>query len=372
MTMIASLHLNNVPIIVGDLLISDSIRPKEMILPTFSEDVLQYLSPASRRHPVKFNQKIYILKSNVCIAFAGSVFHFKSLLEDVRLFCKYHDIVTSQMMNDFLEGRHDETWTEFDCIIYVADKVENEYYLGVFKHGNWFKLETLLYGDVWSTGSGAADFLTTTSEAGTYSVIAPENPLAAAVKSIAMKICQILSEERITLKNVKKHWGAGFELVYFAGGQFRKLDNITYIINYSKLDHNNNGLIPLPAAVMNYKYHDDTLIITVVKPDEINIELENDTYHLRTTNIKCNQFYVVPIDSKQEVLTNEVYSDLNFKSFNKVLGYIIHQNEEIKIPTIFQEGEDFKIELDISAGLEISFKREITDVLRTKIIQSNS
>ena len=93
---------------------SDSIRPKELILPTFSEDVLQYLSPSSLRYPVKFNQKIYILKPNVCIVFAGSVFHFKRLLEDIRQFCKYHDVITSEMVIGFLNERRDEIWNDLD------------------------------------------------------------------------------------------------------------------------------------------------------------------------------------------------------------------------------------------------------------------
>lgn len=67
-------------------------------------------------------------------------------------------------------------------------------------------------------------------------------------------IVKLLAKERLTLSTIKKHWGAGFELVYFSNGKFQKLDNVSYILNYGLFDRNGNiPEVPVPSIVMNYK-----------------------------------------------------------------------------------------------------------------------
>ena len=78
MTMIACTFNNSTPIIIGDILISSNLKPASFILPTHSDDVVQFLADTSKYHPHSLSHKIYILKSNVCIAFSGDVAFFKT------------------------------------------------------------------------------------------------------------------------------------------------------------------------------------------------------------------------------------------------------------------------------------------------------
>jgi len=70
----------------------------------------------------------------------------------------------------------------------------------------------------------------------------------------------------LRLTSVKKHWGAGFEMIYFDGKQFAKLDSITYVNNQGIFDEVGDiPEVPVPGIIRHYKNYGETLIITVFR-----------------------------------------------------------------------------------------------------------
>jgi hypothetical protein len=68
-------------------------------------------------------------------------------------------------------------------------------------------------------------------------------------------LCKLLASERLTLTSVKKHWGAGFEMIYFDGEQFAKLDSMTYVINQGIFNEVDDiPEVPVPGVILHYKY----------------------------------------------------------------------------------------------------------------------
>lgn len=170
--------------------------------------MLQYLSSSSEYHPFRFNQKVYILKHNVCIAFAGIVSSFKTFLEDIRIFCNIHDIITAEILNKFLKGLNDESWEDFSCLIFVVEKENDENRLGIFKQGKWLRKQTDLFGEVWPIGSGGLDFIKETVVKADFSGTS-QNEQHFILKINVIMICRLLCSERATLNTVKKALGSG-------------------------------------------------------------------------------------------------------------------------------------------------------------------
>src|SRR5215471_9322973 len=77
-------------------------------------------------------------------------------------------------------------------------------------------------------------------------------------------VSKILSRERATLHTVRKHWGAGFEIVYWTGQKFAKVDDIVYLLNNGIITENGNFDIPVPTLILRYKYHGEILSITCI------------------------------------------------------------------------------------------------------------
>ena len=137
MTMIACTINRFAPIVIADILISQKDKPNSFNIPVLQEDVLQYLSGINE-HPISLDQKIYILKHNVCIAFAGTVGYFKDFLEDISIFCRVTDNITIRKIEDFLNDyATEEIWQNFSFLILVVETQNDCNLISRLHHGNW-------------------------------------------------------------------------------------------------------------------------------------------------------------------------------------------------------------------------------------------
>jgi diadenosine tetraphosphate (Ap4A) HIT family hydrolase len=278
MTMIACTLNKAMPVLIGDLLISSSQKPPAFELPVLTDDVVQYLSSEASDHPIRLDQKIYVLKENVCIAFAGDVADIKKFLIDITIYCKAKEEITTLDMQQFLQQHvGSDTWKEISFVILVAERLRDEIGIGKFLHGQWLKADTELYGEVWATGSGAEDFLIEASVKMDFSGNYEPDDAEHVIQANLIMICRLLAQERKTLNSVKNHWGAGFEMIYYDGRQFKKVDEITYVINYGKYtDAGGIRQVPIPAIILHYKYFGELLVISVIRAFSGNT-IENDT-----------------------------------------------------------------------------------------------
>lgn len=361
MTMIACTLNKGGPILLGDILVSDEEKPEEFILPTLSEDIFKYLPTEGALYPVCLNQKMYILAPNVCIAFAGKLFYIKRFLEDIRIYCNTHKELTFAIIEKFLKEKEDESWKEFSCIILISQIENGDLHLCKALHGNWSHATSETFEDVWATGSGSLDFLIETNQkVKVVTQFVPEDPRHA-LQTNTVLLAQLLSRERAQLHTVKKHWGAGFEMIYFDKNHFTKIDNITYVINQGLVNPDGTVPTPIPSIVLHYKYHGDVLLITCIRTFGGQTTETDTQYIIRSTNFSLRPFIVIPLDYTESLDFSEITKRLAFKNEHNAMGYIIETKTGLYLPASVNIGPELQVSFNDEEGLTIIMEKEVND-----------
>lgn len=308
MTMIACTHNHGTPIIISDLLISDAKRVDNLILPSVSDNIMDYLKAENEYHPVYLSQKIYLLKPNVCIAFAGISFYIKQFLEDISMHCNRFPEVQPEHINTFLK-EYDQSEFPEDAVcflLFVAGMHDGKFGIAQFTRGNGMTFESHDFGKVVAIGSGAMDFLKEVAEAGTLTSQLTPGTIEYAIQINSILIGKILAKERATLHTVNKHWGAGFEQVYFYNGQFNRIDDICYILNQGNLDEHGEIDVPIPAVILYYKYKGNILTITGIAPHNGETEVTDAAIIVRYKSFNITQFIVAPLNYKTQLISRSL------------------------------------------------------------------
>lgn len=352
------------PVIIGDLLISSDYKPSKFELPVLNDDVMQYLSANASDHPIRLDQKIYILKENVCIAFAGTVSDIKSFLEDISIFCNAKEDISSIDIRDFLQQHVDsEAWKEISFVLLVVDPQTNHFNLCKILHGQWLRADTTIFGEAWATGSGGEDFLVEASENVELFSTYESNNAEHAIQANLIMISRLLAKERKTLNSVRKHWGAGFEMIYYDGRQFKKIDDITYVINYGNYtDAGEVPQVPIPAIILNYKYHGELLVITVIRCFSGNTIVNDDSYTIVSDNILKRKFIVTPFEFSEDI-DQSLGDNYSFTSNLNVMSYILEGQGHYFVPASFNIGRELEIEHLHPNTIKVTMLKPINDRL---------
>lgn len=369
--MIACTNNLGAPVLIGDLLISDTQKPDSFILPTLSDNVIGFLNPATSRYPILLSQKIYILKPNVCVAFAGSVAAIKLFLEDLKRLCAYHETITSEHINSFLDGYdHSELPKEdLSFIILVSGVHGGELGVVQFTRGDGITGNFDNFGKVTALGSGGEAFITEVSEAGRLNSKFEPGSVAYAIQINTILISKILSKERASLNTVSKHWGAGFQVIYLntADDTFNKVDDITYIINHGHMDEKGEFGVPIPTIVLRYKYHDDILVITAIAADYGEREVNSEKIIVRYRSFGVTQFVVAPIDLNHDVDLSQFSTDTSFISFKNAMGYILKTKTGKYLPASFVIGPEITVDYKHRTSLTITMFKQVNDSLQESV-----
>jgi hypothetical protein len=101
MTVIASTSNYGYPIIIGDLLISAEAA-QSIDLPTTSADIDMFVNKKRKFKPVTLLRKIYVIKPNLVVALAGSVFQMKFFLNELEMRSRLYDPFSKTELDAFL------------------------------------------------------------------------------------------------------------------------------------------------------------------------------------------------------------------------------------------------------------------------------
>lgn len=259
MSLISLHELNNRPYLIGDLLISSPDKGHDLSIPTHLKPVEHLLPSTQQRFPSKLKQKLYIINPKLCLAIAGSVVSMKLFLKDVRQHFRYKPTNLDEI-NDLLFQYSEVPHKDLSyCVIYAEQK-ENEKPFRYFFKGGKNIIETLSQ-KLWIAGSGSQDYSADIAEPFRFSSSVPSSDPRFSIANLLMDLAKMLAKERFTLNTIAKFWGAGFELILFEDNQFKKLDDITYILLKGAIDPTGQ-MVASPVSFYNYKYHSDLLIIT--------------------------------------------------------------------------------------------------------------
>lgn len=369
MTMIAYTSNFSAPIVLGDLLISSTDKPDGFHVPVLPEDVFQYVTDPTDYHPIMLSQKIYIIKPNICVAFAGAIYYIRRFIEDFVMFCNVIEEVTSELIKIFMENHlEDEDWKHFSFLILVSEKKEDYIHVGRFIHGSWLQGHSDVYGDFLTAGSGSGDFAEELIKESKLLSGYDKNSYSYALQVNTILISRLLATERLNLDTIRKHWGAGFEMVYFEKGIFTKLSDITYVINSARF-YNNGDLpeIPVPIAILNYKYHGEILVISVIQPIKGTSTVTDTQYIISSDDFKVRQFIVAPLGYESEEVKFEVSNNLSFSSHHNAMSYIIKTSTGNYIPANFNIGPELEVKYTHPKNVTITMEKEVLDRLAREI-----
>lgn len=364
MTMIASAIKDGVPILISDILVSQPQRPLyPFVLPTTMIDVLQFAKDDRKYYPSFFNQKVYVIDERVCIAFAGNLHTIKRALEDVRMFCKICKSVTGEQLGKHLADiTKDGDWEEFACIAHVIEVG------GSLVRFHYKAKEGIspLFGDVVTSGSGNADFISESLEQGSISLQGVTNPFLKALMMGGTLISKMLCKEWFNLHTINNDWGGGLELVFVNKNRFEKLNNVTYVINYEEFSSEGKLPVPKTILVLHYQYIDEILVITAIRPNNKTIEVSANKYEIKSNNAEVKIFQVSPLDSDKDSITEAAKKMLpSFVSRAVGMGYVFTFEEDIYIPAGFHIGPDIVVSYDEKEGLNITMTKDFHDTITT-------
>jgi len=362
MTMVATTYNDdNILLILGDMLVSSLLPPDHFLLPMLFSDVLPHLPSSAAYRPVDLMQKIYILKNNVCLIFAGSLDDFEPLLEDLILYCRCRAEVSGEELD-----AHVKQFSlinpigDISVMILVLQKLDGKPGARLIPAGDWVTGKSSLIGNITAAGSGAKDFIALSQlKSNTLIEVAVSDPLGKAILANVVLLTRILAQERAVLSTVKAYWGGGFEVAYIAAGAFHKLDDITYIIYQGQFDEADDIETPVPALILHYKYYGDTLVMTSLTAPRGSIHT-TDTHHIfRYMEFIHHQYNVKPLLPVNGI--GDVPEDPSFVSTRVAVGYILNKGDGDFIPASLHFEHDLKVEYQHGKNVTITMSKEMME-----------
>ncbi|TYZ14190.1 hypothetical protein FY528_00195 [Hymenobacter lutimineralis] len=323
MTLISCTSNFSYPIVIGDILTSSNEVEKELEIPVFLDGVNSRLSEDQELFPYRLRQKIYIIKDYLVVALAGLEYEMKVFLEELKNNFKYLDL-TIENLHSFLKYFDFEEFKDSSALILFAEKKIEGVLIHTLNIGKWRKNNSSLYEEVLACGSGAEYFVKESMFEMNISAEGDHNMLNRAISLNYILLARILVQERVSLETIKKNWGAGFEMIYFNGDKFTKMDDVTYIIWNGKMDLSNGNYEFSPLLIMNFKYHNELLVIT------------------SHNGVKLGMYGVLPIYMKKEDFnTNDIPSKPHIDGKRVCSIYITELSNGYTVtPAFFSEKRD--------------------------------
>lgn len=186
-------------------------------------------------------------------------------------------------------------------------------------------------------------FLHHANSQGKLTISQPKGTLSYAKAVNFSYLAQLQAAERAGLATIRDLWGSGFEVVYLNGKEFRKFDNMSYVVIEEEFDEDGNMGDCLPCSVIHYHYHEDSLCIYAFEVHKSFYEQTEATYIISTSRYTLRPYAVPPLDRKLDYLPDELPKDFSFSSREIAVGYAVRATEGFVTPSFYIEGNGIEI-----------------------------
>ena len=337
----------NYPVIVGDILITNSNKDNNLSIPSHLDGLKNLLQESDQLGtPSDLRQKTYIINDRLCIALGGRLDQMYSFLNSISTNFK-NKLISDSELDEFLNDYPDDKLDHLAALILLIEINENTLHLNTKTWGNWKKEKHKEFENIFTIGTGATDYYKTAKQYNGGTGFTNDFN-----KSIAQNLdllSKFLVFEPITAETILNKWGAGFEIIYFLNGQFKKLDDFTFVLFTGTFD-SKSELNCFPIAVYKYKYHNDLLLIRAAD------------------NNKGKLFIVNPINKDSIDPLIEIPTPI-YNSKHFILAYLIRlPNNTLYAPTLvlLVDQGNINIQEDIK-NLHITVKSWIVERITDEI-----
>lgn len=254
MTLIAGYIINSCPVLLGDVLVSNPIgKGKSISTPTWNkvEEVQQ-----EPLQIVRVVQKVNVVHDHACFAWAGSYIQARVFATALREHLETNDLDETKM-REFFKSFEKSDYDDLICIIYTLDK-------GILKRYHLNAAEYPLDGVMAQTGgTGQGHFIKSVEH---FFKQADENDTRAeTVLAPGLSyIAAAFGEQIFTGDGMEEGWGGAFELAYFAGGKFQKLDDVLYVFWIAKEYATGEMKLQQFPYLVKTNYFGDTFTVMVL------------------------------------------------------------------------------------------------------------
>ena len=316
MTLIAATINAGYPILLGDILVTSETGGQEQPIPTFLGSVNHRLPPNRKYEPALLTRKIYVVTDQLAVGLAGLNREMKLFLDDLK--SRFNLLpVTEPHLLAFLEECGASAYPNIAAILLHAAPTPEGTLISCHHIGNsWRAASTKAFGDVFACGSGSEDFIQDAGQEWSVPVRSLSDGLTQAISLNYCLIGNILGQERISLATIEKHWGAGFEMIYFDGKRFRNMEDITIVLWHGRLNVATGKWDVNPLTILNYRYSSDGEVLVI----DVAAHGDHKTYGVLP-------LYLRPENLDQSTLPTENHFDARRICFS----YILELEERVTV-----------------------------------------
>ncbi|QXV63723.1 hypothetical protein INP83_11445 [Mucilaginibacter sp. 21P] len=231
MTLVSLISGYGYPVIISDRAVSTPGQLQKVVLPTTNRETLTE-TPVS-----EFNVKSLIVQDILSVSFVGNFTILEQGHSEILDFFM-HRSVTIANLTELLDTH--EFVKSKDCAwLFVLGGPEfSNNQTQVIRIGNWIHYDERHNLDVHSAGSGAREWTEHLIE--NITKIEETHPSVTLCKQRALLICMsFIARERANTNQLMDGWGGGFDVIYYEGGRFHRIDPVAYIfwvVNIKTID----------------------------------------------------------------------------------------------------------------------------------------
>jgi hypothetical protein len=297
MTLIAGFFKNGVPIIMGDLLVSDNDQSEKILtLPSVGEISKQNFSDG-QYSPSHLCQKALLLSSKLSICWAGNKRYAS---------CFVKEIIKNNLHKN---PSYDALQTLYNEIV----ETDNFSIIGLYRDGTEMRifdfnslpvLDLITnpeFGYFKATGSGYGALLETMPNLKMNISSGDPNKLEQGISTALLLSSSLLSQELMTRSSLQELFGVGYEIIHPLGSGLNKFTDISYV--FWQAEETTPGkwqLLPFPFVAFKYSYIGDFLVIRSVRCSS------------NSKNPSCN------VDSDEIHVVNPIHRDIDPET---MIGY---------------------------------------------------
>lgn len=348
-------------------------------IPTNNFDVTPFLPDENEYKPDSLAQKMYIVKNNVCVVFAGNELEIKGFLTDFRIWCNANAPVRDEHVKQFLSNFDlSNDFSKSACFIIIVEHTGyDSIRVGMFnfpkemsdwntkKKHTWQYLENDLFEVVYASGSGRDDFLNIVNQKVSLTTRHEKGSIWHAIQTNVSLIAKTLALEKVTLNTLKRNYGGGFESAFYNGETFEKISDVVYVAAYRQFENDGDIDVPFPQLFLYYVYISDVLRIIGIEVNKATKAIIGDKIFItaEANNFECRCFDVKGLDGSSNSI--ELPKDYSFKTSNIAMGYsLIGPDNSIFNPAWFNRHPELMVTYVHEKRIELVLSLEVNDSVR--------
>lgn len=224
MTLIAAFTVNNIPVILGDIMISTPVHggEVEISMPSVG-DINKFISSHTELRVVGLIQKVNLVSEQVCIAWSGSFVHARLFLKYMRSHCNAKRLSLAEY-NRIIDGYPGEDLGDISIISYFHD---GHGFGRRYLNAPLFDLDG--FTDLQAAGSGTPAFIQSLEDLAGSRLSGESSAMADAIRPAISFTTHAFGSQIVTGEGAIEGWGGAFEIAYPVSDRFVKVSDVLHL-----------------------------------------------------------------------------------------------------------------------------------------------